>query len=118
MDQKRIKKLLDEASRDDCTQARHVDILQELCIAASHMLASGNQLFSDPDKFVQFFLSTLYYEALAHSPGHLSSFFTAFAMLCGNRGPDETFPSVNWRLAAWNFERNYLRYGKDDPDDN
>ena len=89
--QKKIKKLLNEASNQTCAKTRQEQIL--FCLKQS---TKKIEKYPKKDTEIQKVLTSLYWDTLHNVPDQLPFLLPFFAKVCGNRKNDETITSINW----------------------
>lgn len=97
MKQQKVKELLEEAAKSDCTWQRRTDI-QCLLRAATAAGKSGKYKSSRSVSGLLVALDTLYVQTIENKPEILPSLFPFFAIVCGDREEEMIYANVDWSL--------------------
>lgn len=96
MDQKRIKELLTEASRPECSVQRQNQIQCEMGQATSALKPDGVYSIHGPEAGIHLILDALYSGTAEHKRELLPSLFPVFALLCGDREKGVLISDIDW----------------------
>lgn len=98
MDQREIKSLLQEASNQDCSFARRIEIQCKFAKASAAMGDDGIYKTNRPESGFVVVLDSLYTSTILNCPESLPSLFPVFAIICGDREKGSLYADVDWSL--------------------
>jgi len=94
MNQRKLMRLLEEAARPDCTEARRTAIR---CQIQSTQATPGSNLYVAKREGIEDLLGRLFVEIVAHRPESLPDFYPVFALAYGNRAPKTLLAkAIDW----------------------
>ncbi len=97
MDQRQIKRLLEEAAKPDCQSQRLNEIQCALGAATAAMGKDGVYKIEGREAGIHLVLNDLFVSTLEYEPELLPSLFPVFALLCGDRD-SSLLADINWTL--------------------
>jgi hypothetical protein len=99
MNQREVKKLLEEAAQPDCSDDRIRDIHVLLSNATAARGAGGIKEIDGPEAGLDLVVGSLFVDTIEHRRHLLPSLFPVFAFICGDREEGVMVTDVDWSLA-------------------
>lgn len=96
MDHVTIKRLLEEASGEDCTPHRRNEIACMLGEATAAMTDKGYYDIDIPESGIYALINKLYYVTLQNRPEVLPTLFPVFVLACGDRDDHLIMADIDW----------------------
>lgn len=98
MEQRKLKELLEEAAKPECTWQRRNEIQCLLGAATPAMRDDGVYEIEGRGAGMHTVLEHLYVDTIKNKPEILPSLFPFFAVICGDRDKEMIVAEIDWSL--------------------